>query len=158
MSKVKRLYVLRHGNAQLYGYDRDEFRELTNTGIQEVIWTAQKFKEKGERFDAVFVSPYIRAQQTAEHFLSVLETDITPRTSNIITPSGKEIEVALWLNDQKADSILLITHQPFAHQLVDLLVDEPLPARFSMATGTLAALEGEFFATACCQYRWSLSP
>ena len=29
MRKLKRLYVLRHGNAQPYGYAHDESRELT---------------------------------------------------------------------------------------------------------------------------------
>ena len=72
MSKTKRLYVLRHGDAEPYGYDNDKQRALTDFGFTEVKATAQAFQAKGESFDAVFVSPYLRAQQTAQCFLDVL--------------------------------------------------------------------------------------
>ncbi|MGB5996595.1 phosphohistidine phosphatase SixA [Marinomonas sp.] len=158
MSSKKQLYVLRHGNAFAHGYERDDLRELTPEGVEEVKQTARAFNEQGERLDAVFVSPYVRAQQTAKYFLAELDqTDVEVQSCPLITPSGKELDVALWLNDQKAKSILLITHQPFAHQLVELLSDEPLPASFAMTTAALAALEGELFATACCQYRWIIA-
>ncbi|MEL0638394.1 phosphohistidine phosphatase SixA [Marinomonas sp. TI.3.20] len=157
MSK-KRLYVLRHGNAFAHGYERDDLRELTPEGVDEVKQTARAFKERGERLDAVFVSPYVRAQQTADYFLETLgQVGLVAQSCPLITPSGKELDVALWLNDQTADSILLITHQPFAHQLVELLCDEPLSSRFAMTTAALAAVEGELFATACCQYRWAIA-
>jgi len=164
MSKTKRLYVLRHGNAQAYGFDKDAFRELTPLGVEEVIATAGAFREKGDRLDAVFVSPYIRAQQTAQHFLTELnqinddnDSPLEGQTCQLITPSGKALDVALWLNEQPYESILLVTHQPFAYQLVDLLSDAPLPHDFSMMTASLAALEGELFATACCQFRWFIT-
>ena len=157
MSKGKRLYVLRHGNAFAHGYEQDALRELSPEGVNEVVQTARAFRERGEVLDAVYVSPYVRAQQTAQHFLAELaQDDLEPQSCSLITPSGKELDVALWLNDQKADSILLVTHQPFAHQLVELLSDEPLPASFAMTTAAMAALEGELFATACCQYRWQI--
>ena len=57
---------------------------------------------------------------------------------------AKKIDVALWLNDQPYESILLVTHQPFSHQFVDYLVDQPLPINFAMTTGALASVEGEF--------------
>ncbi|MCW4631732.1 MULTISPECIES: hypothetical protein [Marinomonas] len=75
-----------------------------------------------------------------------------------ITPNGQKIDVALWLNDLPYESILLVTHQPFSHQFVDYLVDQPLPINFAMTTGTLASVEGELFAGACCQFRWCFSP
>jgi len=158
MKKCKRLYILRHGNAEPYGFDQDERRELTALGAAEVKVTAQAFLDKGEVFDAVFVSPYIRAQQTAKIFLANFEILIDRKDCPLITPYGKEAEVAAWLDQQPYESILLVTHQPFAHQFVDFLVDEPLPVSFAMTTATLAALEGEFFAGACCQLRWCISP
>ncbi|RBP84614.1 phosphohistidine phosphatase SixA [Marinomonas rhizomae] len=158
MKKLKRLYVLRHGNAQAYGYDQDERRELTELGVAEVKTVARAFRAKGERLDAVFVSPYTRAQQTAKIFLADLDVSVTVENSALITPYGREMDVANWLSDQPYESILLVTHQPFAHQLVDFLVDEPLPVSFAMTTATIAAVEGEFFAGACCQFRWCVSP
>lgn len=158
MKKLKRLYVLRHGNAQAYGYDQDERRELTELGVAEVKTVARAFRAKGEGLDAVFVSPYTRAQQTAKIFLADLDVSVTVENSALITPYGREMDVANWLSDQPYESILLVTHQPFAHQLVDFLVDEPLPVSFAMTTATIAAVEGEFFAGACCQFRWCVSP
>ena len=158
MKKLKRLYILRHGNAQPYGYDQDERRELTELGVAEVKTAARAFRSKGEIFDVVFVSPYIRAQQTAKTFLADLDVSIEVKDCPLITPDGREMDVALWLSEQPYKSILLVTHQPFAHQFVDFLVDEPLPVSFAMTTATLAAVEGELFAGACCQFRWCVSP
>ncbi|WP_417527024.1 phosphohistidine phosphatase SixA [Marinomonas shanghaiensis] len=158
MTTLKRLYVLRHGNAQPYGYAHDESRELTELGVAEVKTVAQAFREKGERFDAVFVSPYVRAQQTAKVFLAALDGVVEIKSCPLITPDGRKIDTAQWLNDQPYRSILLVTHQPFAHQFVDYLVDQPLPMNFAMTTGALASIEGEFFAAACCQFRWCVSP
>lgn len=158
MKKPKRIYVLRHGNAQPYGYDKDERRELTELGVAEVKTAARAFRNKGEQFDVVFVSPYIRAQQTAKVFLADLDVSVEVKDSSLITPDGREMDVANWLNDQPYESILLVTHQPFAHQFVDFLVDEPLPVSFAMTTATIAAVEGEFLARACCQFRWCVSP
>ncbi len=154
----KRLYIMRHGHAEPFGYQDDSARALTDIGYEEVRQTAQAFSETNEDFDAIFVSPFLRAQQTANEFIKVLGTATLPTTLETITPSAKALDVALWLNDLPYESVLLVTHQPFAYQLVDLLVDQPLPPTFSMQTATLAALEGELFATACCQYRWFLSP
>lgn len=158
VAKTKRLYILRHGNAESFGYDQDAQRALTEQGYEEVRSTAEQFAARHEDFDAIFVSPYLRAQQTANEFIKVLGSQTLPQTLDSITPSGKELDVALWLHDQPYDSILLVTHQPFAYQLVDMLADEPLPANFQMQTATIAALEGELFATACCQFRWAISP
>ena len=155
---TKRLYIMRHGHAEPFGYDQDAQRALTEQGYDEVRSTAEQFVALNEDFDAIFVSPYLRAQQTANEFIKVLGTKTLPQTLDSITPSGKELDVALWLYDQPYDSILLVTHQPFAYQLVDMLADQPLPAVFQMETATIAALEGELFATACCQFRWAISP
>lgn len=156
--KTKRLYVLRHGHAEPFGFDGDAQRALTEQGLAEVRSTAAQFAETQEVFDAIFVSPYLRAQQTAKTFMAVAGCQTEAQTLPTITPSGKEVDIALWLNEQPYDSILLVTHQPFAYQLIDLLADEPLPHTFQMVTATLAALEGELYATACCQFKWAITP
>ena len=151
---IKRLYILRHGNAEAPRLGDDAARNLTELGIQEVLSSAMQFKQKNERLDQVFVSPYVRAQQTAKHFLSAIQYTGVTTTIDKITPSGKTIDVALWLSELQADAALLITHEPFASQMVDLLSDIPLPPDFMMQTATLAAVEGEILATACCKLRW----
>ncbi|MCO4784715.1 MAG: phosphohistidine phosphatase SixA [Marinomonas atlantica] len=156
--KTKRLYILRHGHAEPYCYEQDAQRELTKQGIEEVRSTAKQFLALGDKLDAVFVSPFLRAQQTANEFLRISGSQSTPETLDSITPNGKELDIALWLNDLPNESILIVTHQPFAFQLVEMLADAPLPYSFQMTTATMASLEGELFATACCQFRWAISP
>lgn len=154
---IKRLYILRHGNAQASSLGNDADRNLTDYGVQQALSTGLKFKQRNENIDQVFVSPYVRAQQTAKHFLDAINYTGVTSTIDKITPSGRPIDVALWLSGLQAESVLLITHEPFASQMVDLLSDLPLPQDFMMQTATLAAVEGEILATACCQLRWVLN-
>lgn len=156
--KTKRLYVMRHGHAQPFGYDQDAQRLLTEQGFLEVANVADEFAKTAEDFDAIFVSPYVRAQQTAKTFIKGLGATAPVFTLDTITPSGKALDIALWLHDQPYERILLVTHQPFAYQLIDMLADQPLPSAFQMETANIAALEGELFATACCHFRWFISP
>lgn len=158
MKKLKRLYVLRHGNAEPYGSGQDKLRELTDVGRKEVASTAEQFRLKNESFDVVFVSPYVRAQQTVKTFLANLDVSVEVKNCPLITPDGRSEDVAFWLNQQPYDSILLVTHQPFAYQFIDYMVDEPLPVGFAMTTATMVSVEGEFFAGACCQFCWNVSP
>lgn len=151
---IKRLYILRHGNAEAPALADDAARNLTKLGVEEVLSTAKSFLQKGETIDQVYVSPYIRAQQTATHFLDAINYSGTSTTTDKITPSGRPLDVALWLSELQTESVLLITHEPFASQMVDLLSDLPLPQDFMMQTATLVAIEGEILATACCQLRW----
>lgn len=156
---IKRLYILRHGEATAQNYHNDAGRPLTENGIVQAQASGVYFREQQEALKDIFVSPYVRAQQTAEHFIEASGlTSASVQTNDLITPSGKPIEVALWLSQLKSESVLLVTHQPFAQQLLELLSDQPLPYDFAMTTGTLCALEGEVFATACCQFRWYRSP
>lgn len=157
MKTLKRLYILRHGHAEPYGYIQDAQRKLTEKGVEQVVSTAEAFVNQAERLDVIFVSPYLRAQQTAQAFLATLGESINVKDCPQIVPEGRVVNVAAWLSEQTDDAILLVTHQPFAYQLIDYLADAPLPADLSMETATMVALEGELLAGACCQYRWKIS-
>ncbi len=159
MKKNKRLYILRHGQAEAYsasGHDTE--RRLTSSGEDEVSLVAQYFHQKNEKIDAVFVSPYVRTQQTAKIFLAPFEGSTKVENSSLITPYGRDVDVAGWLTELPYDSVLLVTHQPFAYELTNFLSDAPLPQQFAMSTATLVALEGDILAGACCHFRWFLTP
>ncbi|WOD07166.1 phosphohistidine phosphatase SixA [Marinomonas sp. GJ51-6] len=129
MKTLKRLYVLRHGHAVPYSYSQDAQRKLTEKGVAQVISTAEAFVKKAEHLDVVFVSPYLRAQQTAKTFLATLGESVEVKDCPEITPDGRVVNVAAWLGEQDDNAILLVTHQPFAYQLIDYLVDEYLASR-----------------------------
>ncbi|MCZ2720433.1 phosphohistidine phosphatase SixA [Marinomonas sp. 15G1-11] len=154
----KSLFILRHGTAQSSDFQHDSERELTQKGIDEAKLSAKYFDELGVKLDAIYISPYTRAQQTAKYFLGELNQDVIVETSDLITPSGRPLDVALWLSNLKAKNVLLITHQPFAYQLVDLLSNAHLPTEFAMNTGTLVSMTGELFVTDCCSFDGFYSP
>ncbi len=158
MTNSKSLYILRHGTAQSSNFEYDNLRELTQKGIEEAKQTGQYFQSLGVHLDAVYASPYIRAQQTAGHFLGELQQEIAVETSDLITPSGRPLDVAIWLSNLKADTILIVTHQPFAYQLVDLLANAHLPSDLSMNTGTLVSMSGELLVSDCCTLNSFYSP
>lgn len=158
MSDPKRLFILRHGTAESINFQKDEERELTVKGFSQAIRAGKHFASLNIKLDAIYASPLVRAQQTAQNFKKQLRYETVLETSDLITPSGRPIDVALWLSNLPTKNVLLVTHQPFAQQLVELLSDAPLPADFSMNTGTMIWLEGEVFATDCCQFIESYTP
>lgn len=158
MTNLKSLFILRHGTAQSSDFEHDDLRELTQKGMEEAKLSGQYFESLGIRLDAVYASPYIRAQQTAKHFSNELSQDVVVETSELITPSGRPLDVAIWLSNLKADNILIVTHQPFAYQLVDLLANAHLPSELSMNTGTLVSMSGELLVTDCCTLNRFYSP
>lgn len=155
---TKSLFILRHGTAQSSDFQQDSLRQLTQKGVDEARLSGQYFASLEVGLDAVYASPYIRAQQTAVAFLNELEQDIAIETTDLITPSGRPLDVAIWLSNVKSKNVLLVTHQPFAYQLVDLLSNTHLPSDFSMNTGTLVSLSGELFVTDCCTFNGFYSP
>lgn len=63
------LFVMRHGQANPSG-DIDSQRELTKKGFQEAQMMAKWFNEQAISFQHLLVSPYIRAQQTANTIIN----------------------------------------------------------------------------------------
>jgi phosphohistidine phosphatase len=59
------IFVMRHGQAEMVA-PSDEQRPLTETGIKEAKFIGQWLLKNNTIFDCVFVSPYVRAQQTAD--------------------------------------------------------------------------------------------
>ena len=127
------LFIMRHGEAQNFveqGSRDDSQRALTTQGKLEAKMMAnwlQKMKVKPKQ---VFVSPYIRAQQTCAIACSMMETAIT--TLDFITPSGdaKKVHDFIdgWCSEQQAltvqkselkqESLLIIAHMPLVSYLV----------------------------------------
>lgn len=59
-----KLWVLRHGEAVPYGSCPDSERELTEHGRKEALSSAARLI--GQPLTAIYASPYLRAQQTAQ--------------------------------------------------------------------------------------------
>ena len=133
------LYIMRHGEAQNFveqGSRDDSQRALTREGETEAKKMGNWLQKMNISPTQVFVSPYVRAQQTCAIATSSMQTAIT--TLDFITPSDDAKQVhdfidgwcseqlaALALqtsgkqiSDQQELSLLIISHMPLVSYLV----------------------------------------
>jgi phosphohistidine phosphatase len=138
-----KLWLLRHGEAEPRART-DAERNLTAAGRLEVQNSAAHLH--GQPLQVILVSPYQRAQQTAEIVREALGFTGAVETVPWLTPESDPNDAMLYLDRRNEQNLLLVTHQPFVGALGGWLVnghrDTPLP----MATASLAELDGEHLA------------
>lgn len=134
-----KVWILRHGEAQPHAR-RDAERELTAPGREQVLHSAARLI--GQPLDSILVSPYVRAQQTAESVCKVL--GFTPELVTVpwLTPESDPRHALSQLPD--GGNVLLVTHQPFVGDLISLLLHGHMRQPQPMQTASLAELEGEW--------------
>jgi len=151
------IFIMRHGEAANIAGE-DSLRPLTKQGLLEAekmgLWLARsKLKLRH-----VFVSPYLRAQQTCINVTDALTratlvNDIVPETLDFITPSGNARQVHDFIDGlfQSDDSlikdncgddnqaIIFVSHMPFVSYLVAELTASFNTPIFS--TGAIAMID-----------------
>jgi len=145
---LSQLFVMRHGEAQLRA-PRDDLRPLTDRGRAEVAAMARQHL-LGVQFDVVYVSPYLRAQQSWEVIRQQGVQCHEQIDANWITPDEspqRAIDQLLHRHEQ-ACRILLVCHQPFVGRLTTLLCDG-VDVGMPIATAGLVTMETEVFARQC---------
>ncbi|MES2819020.1 MAG: phosphohistidine phosphatase SixA [Pseudomonadota bacterium] len=137
-----KLWLLRHGEAESeFQASSDAARALTPHGRQEVQHSAARLQ--GQDLTAILVSPYVRAQQTAELVRQVLGFAGAIETVPWLTPDSDPRQVLRQLDKRGGASVLLVTHQPLVGQLVGILLHGHRQSPVPMHTASLAELEGE---------------
>ncbi|TCP18953.1 phosphohistidine phosphatase SixA [Nicoletella semolina] len=124
---------MRHGEAGLNTFT-DSQRTLTERGnmmaFEQGKWLAKRLIEQKVNLDAVFVSPYIRAQQTWFNVIKGMqaakfEQNFAKITENWqgITPSSNAQLVVDYLETIAAEkqNVFLISHLPLVFDLVQHL-------------------------------------
>ena len=136
-----KLWLLRHGQAQSQART-DAERELTEQGRAEVLQALVYLRDRP--LQAIFASPYVRAQQTAALISAAMAQRVGVCTVPWLTPAS-DMRQSLGELQRCAEGreILLVSHQPFIGAFGGLLMhghgQTPLP----MHTASLAELEGE---------------
>lgn len=143
-----KLWLLRHGEAEPKART-DAERNLTEVGRREACSSAEYLK--GQQVQTILVSPYNRAQQTAEAVRQVLGFDGLVETVPWLTPESDPGDALLYLGRREEEGLLLVTHQPFVGVLGDLLINGRQESPLPLATGSLAELEGEYLAAGLMQ-------
>lgn len=161
-----KLYIVRHGQAELLNAGenadlQDRQRALTAEGWREAHAAGQHLKQAlAGATPKIIVSPYRRAQETAQEIASVLDYDSEHLiTLEPITPKHTPQEAMLALRAYENEaSLVLISHQPLVSQLISYLVwhkDEP---SIAMGTAYVACLDLDVLASDTAQLLWVKSP
>jgi len=131
------LFIMRHGNASQFGVS-DAQRELTEKGKSEVLVMAAYIQDNKLSFDRVIVSPFKRAQQTAQILLSAIDCAVLAETLDFIIPSGSARNVHDYIDgliakdksvNNQLEKLLIISHMPLVSYLVEELTqgqDSPI--------------------------------
>ena len=135
------IFLLRHGNAEpIAARDRD--RNLTALGREEITRVMNASTEIGQSVQKLWVSPYVRAQQSASVALSYLPhiqaEDLI--TLQALTPDSNPQEVVDLLYEFNQTSVMIVSHQPLIGILLDKLCGFE-PGQYRMGTGSLAAID-----------------
>ncbi|MGZ7458619.1 phosphohistidine phosphatase SixA [Pseudomonas sp. Ma2-10] len=134
-----KLWVLRHGEAEPYGTRPDSERTLTVKGREEVLRTAAQLI--GKPLTAIYASPYLRAQETAEIVRAALNFAPQIRTVDWLTPDNRPQAVAEQLVSE--DHALLVSHNPLVGNLLGYLQHGHVQDPEAVRTAGLAELEGD---------------
>ncbi|WLH34214.1 phosphohistidine phosphatase SixA [Pseudomonas sp. FP2196] len=132
-----KLWVLRHGEAVPYGSCPDSERELTEHGRKEALSSAAHLI--GQPLTAIYASPYLRAQQTAQIVREALGFEPEIRTVEWLTPEVDSDKVT----DQlvSVSNVLLVSHNPLVGNLLSYLQHGAGYPPEKVSTAGLAELE-----------------
>ncbi|CAI8773743.1 phosphohistidine phosphatase SixA [Pseudomonas sp. MG-9] len=132
-----KLWVLRHGEAEPYGSRPDSERELTEHGRKEALSSAARLM--GKPLTAIYASPYLRAQQTAQIVREALGFEPEIRTVEWLTPETDPDKVT----DQlvSVSNVLLVSHNPLVGNLLSYLQHGAGYPPEKVSTAGLAELE-----------------
>ncbi|MBK5513352.1 phosphohistidine phosphatase SixA [Pseudomonas sp. TH15] len=132
-----KLWVLRHGEAEPYGSRPDSERALTAHGREEALRSAAELI--GQPISAIYASPYLRAQQTAQLVREALGFEPEIRTVEWLTPDNRPQAVAEQL--VSVDYALLVSHNPLVGNLLSYLQHGAGYPPERVSTAGLAELE-----------------
>lgn len=127
---MKTILIMRHGEAEPL-IKSDESRLLTSVGIAQAREIGLWLSEQSFAPEGFLVSPFSRAQQTAEQVLTFNSAKFSETCSDII-PSGNAaiaidyLETLISMNPT-IRSWLLVSHMPIVSYLVDQLCPGHLP-------------------------------
>lgn len=131
---------MRHGEASLSS--PDHLRTLTEAGKARVTEQAQQLKP----VDGIWVSPYVRAQQTFDIVQAQLNCSAVKHTE-LLTPDADLSELLEALLTVDAKRLLLIGHNPLFSMLASTLSTNTV----RLAPADLVRLQGEIISPHCMQ-------
>ncbi len=105
---------MRHGDAPFI----DGQRQLSDTGIAEVRSMAQYLSSQ-QPFQAMLVSPLLRAQQTANAVEDVIKSEHIRLDESLLKPESDPRLATSYFEVLEYSSILLVSHMPLVVNLLE---------------------------------------
>ena len=136
------LYILRHAEAEdLSPSGLDADRALTDAGAKRMKAIARVIAKMEPGFDAVLVSPLLRARQTAEPVLAACRFKGEPRVTEALLPGSDPKNLLEELAESEWKSVLVVGHEPHMGRLVGRLVSGRRDVEVPMKKAALAIFE-----------------
>lgn len=136
------LYVLRHAEAEALspsGLDSD--RALTEAGMKRMKLVARAIARMEPDFDAIFVSPLLRARQTAEPVAAACRFKGELTITEALVPGANPASILEELETAGRTSALVVGHEPHLGTLFGRLVSGRKDVEVPMKKASLAVFE-----------------
>jgi phosphohistidine phosphatase len=136
------LYILRHAEAEALspsGLDAD--RPLSEPGTKRMKAVARAISRMEPDFDAILVSPLLRARQTAEPVAAACRFDGELQVSESLLPGSDPVTILEELEGAEWKSVLLVGHEPHLGRLFGRLVSGRKDCEVPMKKASLAVFE-----------------
>ena len=130
VSMLQKLVLVRHGDAEFFGPEgTDESRRLTKRGAEVLAAEYPSTFEPLKDVDDItfWVSPAVRAIQTAEIAADVLDVDPDEFDMHVSLYEQDDDEFLAELGAEGDGTVVAVGHIPFMHRILWKLTGEDVP-------------------------------
>lgn len=154
---MNEIYILRHGHAQDANNGLDDFdRALTEEGIEKINRLSLFFNKLDANLELVLSSPYIRAKQTAEIFVSNLTQKPSIKIVDFLSCGASSKEISKGLIEYSSNkNTLLVGHSPDLEVFLGKLIGAD---RIVFKKGALAKVNFENNIELSGELEWLITP
>ena len=136
------LWLLRHAEAEaLSGSGLDADRALTDAGQKRMKAVAKAIARMEPEFDAVLVSPLLRARQTAEPVVAACRFKGEVRVTEALLPGSDPASLLEEVDAADYRSVLAVGHEPNLGRLFGRLVSGRRDVEVPVKKASLALFE-----------------
>jgi phosphohistidine phosphatase len=136
------VYILRHAEAEdLSPTGLDADRALTDAAVKRMKAVARAIARMEPAFDAILISPLLRARQTAEPVAAACRFKAELQVIESLLPGSDPSSVLEELAASEWKSVLLVGHEPHMGHLFGRLVSGRRDVEVPMKKASLAVFE-----------------
>ncbi|WP_413662951.1 phosphohistidine phosphatase SixA [Microbulbifer sp. EKSA008] len=143
------LFILRHGKAEPM-LANDAERALTERGRRQVAQVCKKRAEELAAVKAIWASPFVRTQETAE--IAAAQLGLPVITEPLLIGNTHPQQLLDHLQTQDTFPLLLVSHQPLVGSLLNGLCGSV--NEHPMGTSSLACVSADVWANGCADLEW----